>query len=288
MMKIGIDVSTYQGDIDWGQVSKSGVEFAIIKCTSGTNLAERFEQNYAGAKAVGIPVGAFVYSYALTEAEAIAEAKSCISILKNKQLEYPIFFDIEEAKQFNLGKSRCSAMCRAFCETMEEAGYYVGIYCSKWHLETYIAEDIRNRYCIWVAHYGVSQTTYSGNYDIHQYSDAGRVLGINANVDMNHCFADYSIIKEKGYNGYKKDGSIPPEANVRVTVKTIQKGCNGDYVSLLQNLLKIHKMDIGKAGCDSQFGPDTESAVKKYQEINKLTVDGIVGPETWKALLSIL
>jgi lysozyme len=287
MMKTGIDISAYQGDIDFREVSRSGIDFVIIKSNYGANTADNFEKNYAGAKAAGLDCGAYLYSYALTESEAVLEAKACIQTLKGKKFEYPVFFDIEENKQFNLGKSKCSAIVKAFCETMEDAGYFVGIYSSKSHLENFISEDLRKRYCVWVAHYGVEQTSYGGPYDIHQYSDKGRVSGINTAVDMNHCFADYKVIKEKGFNGFRPDGAVPEESKVRSTLKTVQKGSDGDFVTLAQNLLKIHGHDIGKSGADGKFGENTEKAAKEFQKKKNLTSDGIIGPETWAELLKL-
>lgn len=286
-MKKGIDVSAWQGSIDWRAVAASGIDFAIIKCGAGNKIADNFETNYAGAKAAGLPVGAYVYSYAHTTEEAVREAETCKRTLAGKQLEYPVFFDIEEASVFKLGMSRCSAIVQAFCETMEDAGYYVGIYSSKSHLESYISKETRNRYCVWVAHYYVNKTSYSGNYDIHQFTDRATVNGIRGNVDMNYCYADYSIIKEKGYNGFRADGDIPEKAPVRATFKTIKKGSNGDFVELAQVLLKIKKHDIGKSGADGKFGNDTENAVKEFQKSQSLVIDGIIGPETWAKLLII-
>lgn len=287
MMKTGIDVSTYQGNVDWNAVSKAGIDFAILKCNAGTAVAERFETNYAGAKAAGLDVGAYLYSYALTEEQAKNEAKACIQTLRGKQFEYPVFFDIEENSQFNLRKAKCSAIVKAFCEAMEDAGYYVGIYSSKSHLETFISEDLRKRYCIWVAHYGTMHTSYNGNYDIHQYSSTGKVSGIAGAVDLNQCSADYKVIKEKGYNGFKPDGGIPEEGRVKSTLKTIQKNSSGDFVTLAQTLLKIHGNDIGKSGADGKFGNDTEKAVKDFQKKKNITVDGIIGPKTWAELLKL-
>ena len=99
MSIICIDVSKYQGDIDWAEVKRSGVEIAIIKAGYGRLVSqkdEKFEQNYAGAKAQGIKVGVYWYSYAMSKNEALLEAKACLEVIKGKQFEYPIYFDLEE------------------------------------------------------------------------------------------------------------------------------------------------------------------------------------------------
>lgn len=207
-MKNGIDVSKHQGTIDWKKVKDSGVEFAIIRAGYGKSISQKdpqFETNYKGCKSVGIPCGAYWYSYATSMDEARKEAAVCLEVLKGKQLEYPIYFDIEESSQLRLGKSACSAIARAFLETLESVGYFAGIYSSKSHLETYISEEIRNRYAVWVAHYGVSKTSYKGDFGIWQKSENGKISGITGNVDLNECYVDYTArIKANGLNGFSK------------------------------------------------------------------------------------
>ena len=137
----GIDVSVHNGSIDWNRVKNDGISFAILRAGYGKVASQKdkkSEDNYAGAKAAGIPVGAYWYSYAKTVDEARQEAETCISILRGKQFEYPIFFDVEEKATLNTGKSNCSAMIRAFCEALEKAGYWVGLYTSRSVLSTHI------------------------------------------------------------------------------------------------------------------------------------------------------
>lgn len=206
MLINGIDVSKWQGKIDWQKVKSSGVEFAILRAGYGKEISqkdEQFESNYSGCKAAGMPVGAYWYSYAMSADEAKKEAETCLSIIKGKQFEYPIYFDIEESKQLALGKSKCTEIAKAFCEKMESAGYFVGIYSSKSHLETYLTDEIRARYAVWVAHYA-TKCTYSGQYGIWQKSSSGKINGINGNVDIDECYVDYpTTIKNKNLNGFK-------------------------------------------------------------------------------------
>lgn len=207
----GIDVSKWQGNIDWSTVKKSGVQFAILRAGYGRELSQKdefFEKNYDGCKKNGIPCGAYWYSYAMTPDEARKEAKVCLEAIKGKQFEYPIYFDLEEKKQFDLGKEACTAIIKAFLETVEAAGYWVGLYMSKFYLETYVAEDVRERYAIWVAHYGVEKTSYKGQFGIWQKSGEGKVAGINGNVDLDEAYVDYPAeIKKAGLNGFKKEAS---------------------------------------------------------------------------------
>ena len=221
----GIDVSVHNGNIDWNRVKNDGIGFAILRAGYGKTASQKdkkFEENYNGAKAAGIPVGAYWYSYARTVDVARQEAEACITILRGKQFEYPIFFDVEEKATLNTGKSNCSAMIRAFCEALEKAGYWVGLYTSRSVLTTHIEDDIKNRYAIWAAEWG-AKLNYSGSVGIWQYSDKGRVDGITGAVDLDECYVDYPVVvKAAGKNGYQKHveaPETPTEPPVKDSVK---------------------------------------------------------------------
>ena len=207
-MAKGIDVSYAQGVIDWEKVKASGkVSFALIRAGFGKILKNQvddyFEENYAGCQKSGIPCGAFWYSYATSAAEARQEASVCLQVLQGKQFAYPIYFDLEEKKQFALGKQVCSEMVEAFCSTLEQAGYYAGLYCSTFYLENYVTESVRNRYTVWCADYS-GECGYSGDYGIWQ-KGCGTISGINGDVDLDECYIDYpTIIKNAGLNGFTK------------------------------------------------------------------------------------
>ena len=224
----GIDVSVHNGNIDWNKVKADGIEFAILRAGFGRlekQRDEKFEQNYAGAKAAGIPVGAYWYSYAMDEDEARLEADVFLKVIKGKQFEMPVYFDLEEKKQFDLGKEKVSAIMRAFLERVESAGYFTGLYGSASSLTTHTADDIKTHYTIWLAHW-VDKTNYSGAYGIWQYSEKGKVDGINGNVDLDICYKDFpTIIKGKGLNGWGKAEPTPtpapdkPDTTVTATIK---------------------------------------------------------------------
>ena len=146
-------------------------------------------------------------------------------MIKGKQFEMPVYFDLEEKKQFDLGKEQVSAIMRAFLKKVENAGYFVGLYGSASSLTTHTADDIKSWYTIWLAHW-VDQTNYNGAYGIWQHSEKGKVDGINGNVDMDICYKDFqTIIKGKGLNGWGKaePTSTPapdvPDTDVTVTVQ---------------------------------------------------------------------
>jgi len=218
-MKKGIDVSRWQGDIDWKKVKTVGIEFTIIQAGYGRELSqkdEKFERNYSGCKAAGVPCGAYWYSYATSEDEARKEAAVCIEVLKGKQFEYPVYYDVEEQRILSLGRDKVSAIIKAFCGELEKAGYFVGIYMSAYPLGNLVSEEVRSRYAVWVAHYGVTKPCYSGAYGIWQKSSTGTLPGISGNVDLNEAYEDYpAIIKAAGLNGYAPE---PPTKTVRLTI----------------------------------------------------------------------
>ena len=201
----GIDVSYAQGVIDWEKVKASGlVDFAILQAGYGKETSQvdkQFERNYSECKRLGIPVGAYWYSYATTAAEAEQEAKVCLQTIRGKQFEYPVAFDIEEERSL----PQANALCQAFCSVLEAAGYYAAIYTFKSALENNISTAIKNRYDIFLSHVGVQQTDYAGSYGLWQYSWTGCIPGISGDVDLDYAYKDYpTMIQNAGLNGFTK------------------------------------------------------------------------------------
>lgn len=203
----GIDVSKHNGAIDWQKVKASGIDFAIIRAGYGKSISQKdaqFEHNYAEATAQGIPVGAYWYSYALTPAEAEAEARTVLQAIAGKKFEMPVYFDIEEKGTLNTGKANVSAMCRAFCNVLERAGYWCGIYASRSVMQSHIDADTQRRYALWIAEWG-AKCNYNGEYGMWQKSESGKIPGINGKVDLDECYVDYpTAIKAAGKNGFSK------------------------------------------------------------------------------------
>lgn len=213
MTKYGIDISKHNGLIDFQKVRNSGnVDFVVLRAgygKLGSQKDSRFEEYYENCRKLGIPVGAYWYSYAKTVTEAEQEARAFLECIKGKSFEYPLYFDIEEKTAFNQGIFICSAMAEKFCDVLEKAGYFAGIYASKSHLETYLSAEVRQRFAVWVAHYGVSKTSYNGIFGMWQKSETGRIDGISGNVDLDECYADYpEIIRGGGFNGFPKPEKI--------------------------------------------------------------------------------
>ena len=201
----GIDVSYCQNKIDWDAAKASGlVDFAILRAGYGKEANQvdtQFNRNYAACKRLGIPVGVYWYSYATTAAEAEQEAKVCLQTIQGKQFEYPVAFDIEEARSL----PQADALCTAFCSALEKQGYYAAIYTFKSALENNIRAAIKSRYDIFLSHIGVQQTDYAGPYGLWQYSWTGRIPGISGDVDLDYAYKDYpAIIKAAGLNGFTK------------------------------------------------------------------------------------
>lgn len=189
----GIDVSKYQGDINFKKVKDSGVEFAIVRIGYGqyeSQKDEKFERNYEGFKEVNIPIGVYLYSYATSVVDARKEAEVVLKWLNGRELNLPVYYDIEDKSQVNLGKKVLTSMCETFCDTIEKAGYWAGIYANKYFFTTYLDyEKLQEKYTIWVAQYN-DTNTYRGKYDMWQYTSSGKVNGISGNVDMNILYRD--------------------------------------------------------------------------------------------------
>ena len=200
--RIGIDVSKYQGNIDWKAVKNAGIEFAIIRVGYrgyGTGVLVEdpyFRQNIRGATAAGIKVGVYVFSQAITTQEAVEEASMCIEAVKGYNLAYPIFFDTEYStsnrtgRADGLSKSHRTTIAKAFCETVRNAGYKAGIYASKSWFYNQLDYSQISSYHIWVAHYA-SATDFAYRYDIWQYTGSGTCAGIGGAVDMNIGYTAY-------------------------------------------------------------------------------------------------
>ena len=211
----GIDVSQWQGTILWDKVKAAGVQFALIRAGYGDTLSypyqidTQFERNYAECKKNGIPVGVYFYSYATTADAAKREAQSCLALLKGKQFEMPIYYDVEEYYIFKSGKT--ADVSRAFISELEKAGYWVGIYTYRSAMG-YFPSDIKDHKAMAIAEYG-DKLNYSGQYGIWQNSSTWRVQGISGNVDHDYCYVDYpTLIKQNGKNGFAK-----PETRVETT-----------------------------------------------------------------------
>ena len=285
----GIDVSQYQGNIDFAKVKSAGVKFVIIRAGFGKYTSQKdpyFEKNYKNAKAAGLDVGAYWYSYAASVADAIAEAKTCMTAISGKKFEYPVFFDLEEKSQFNRGRAFCDSLVKAFCGELEKCGYFAGLYISRSPLQSYISSDIARRYTLWVAEYA-SKLNYSGAFAMWQYTSKGKINGINGDVDCDYCYVDYpSTIKSGGYNGYRKQ-TVEKELDTS-GVKLGDKNL-GTYAYKQLLLIAYAKKIISvKVNNDNVFGSGTEKATNELLKRLGYKQNGIAGNGLVKALGEML
>ena len=218
MMKL-IDVSAYQPNIDYAKVKAAGIDGAILRCgytgwgsSHSLNADKCFDKHYAGFQAAGVPVGAYYYSTADTVEFAEKEAEYVLSLLKGKQLELPVYFDVENnERQAALSMALLTDITDAFCKAMEDAGYFVGVYANtSWFTSKLDHAALSAKYTLWIADYRGANANKTLKRDIWQYSSKGKVDGISGNVDVNECYRDFpAIIKAAGLNGYSKTSSAP-------------------------------------------------------------------------------
>ena len=191
----GVDVSKYQGDIDWNQVKAAGYEFAIIRVGyrgygSGALVEDsHFRQNIQGATAAGLQVGLYFYSQAINEEEAVEEASMVLRLCSGYRLDYPIYFDTEKVagdtgRADSLSRAERTACAVAFCETIRNAGYTAGVYSyASWFYNQLNMSNFGN-YQIWIAQYR-DVLDFSGRYNMWQYASDGCVPGISKLCDLN-------------------------------------------------------------------------------------------------------
>ena len=191
---LGIDVSKWQKEIDWDKVKNEGVDFAIIRCgyrgsVTGSLVEDPyFEQNIKGARAAGIKVGVYFFTQAVNEVEAVEEASMVISLVRDYELQYPVFIDTEGAggngRADSLNVEERTAVCEAFCTTVKNAGLEAGVYASRNWYNNKLTVSTLESYAIWLAEYR-SVPLYQGYYQMWQYTSKGKINGINGNVDLN-------------------------------------------------------------------------------------------------------
>jgi lysozyme len=253
----GIDVSHYQGDVDWPKVKADGVNFVFIKATQGTGYSkvDYFRNHAPKAAGFDLHVGAYHYGTFSNIPEALAEAKYFYSVVKDYKLTYPVVLDLEENKD-TVSKKQLTDAANAFMDFFKQKGYQVLFYTSKGFLDNQLDVSCI-KYPLWIARY---YKELGLTADIWQHTDKGQVNGINGHVDMNIAYRDFApkpVAKKPAYPG-----------------NPLRKG-TGDkgHVKLVQSKLHI--------AVDGIFGNGTEKAIKNFQSHNHLTVDGIIGPKTW-------
>lgn len=216
MKQFGIDISAWQGDYNLAQAKKEGVEFVVIKGAGGDDglyKDRRFESNYAKAKSLGIPVGAYFFSYAMSINEAQREAEFFYQqCLKGKQFELPVYIDVENRTQLGIGKRALTDVIKAWCSYLEDKGFFVGIYSSESFFYSYMYDDELQRYAHWVANWSRGCGYACGLWQFGGSSNSIRSPYIAGQVtDQDYMFVDYpTIIKQGGFNGFSTSPAPSP------------------------------------------------------------------------------
>ena len=186
----GLDVSHHQGKIDWEKVSKSDIDFVIIRCGYGNNIASQddkyFAQNVAGCEKYNIPYGIYIYSYALIVSDAKSEAKHVLRLIKSTGAKptYPIYIDYEDSSQNGLTPKQLGNFATAFFNKTIAAGYKAGVYANLNWWTNKLTDSRFNQWTKWVAQYN-SACSYTKPYQIWQSTSTGKVSGVNGNADLN-------------------------------------------------------------------------------------------------------
>lgn len=219
--RFGIDVSHWQGDFNFANAKNNeGVEFVIIKAGGGDDglyKDSRFEDNYRKCVECGLPKGAYFYGNAKSVDDAKKEAEYFISILSGKKYEYPVFYDVEGKMITDNDRATLTEIVKAFCEIMESAGYWVGIYSSESFFNSEMNDGELTRYSHWVARWGKSKPATNSGAETQMWQFGGETNLIRSNkingqtCDQDYCYVDYPAkIKAAGLNGYAESRTSTP------------------------------------------------------------------------------
>ena len=290
-----VDVSEWNGDIDWSAAVADDVKFAFIRCGFGRDSESQddkyFDINMRNALEAGVKVGVYFYSYAKSAEDAASEAAHCLRLIEpyRKQMSFPIFYDVEEASI----EDYVSETVPVFTNLLKNAGYNVGVYATGYwftHCLQYVAIDF-----LWIAYWGSddgvphSKPDYA---DVWQYTSRGSVNGIGSGcVDCDILYNEEmtALIDQSDDDGKDDDGDDEDEVKtVDIEMNIIKQGDRGNQVETLQILLNafgFRDEDGNELVVDSIFGPKTDYAVRSYQAARDIEADGEVGFQTWSRLL---
>lgn len=312
MSKKGIDVSEFQGKIDWEKVKNDGIEFAILRCGYGMDFSNQddveYERNANECERLGIPYGVYLMSYANTVEKARSEAKHVLRLIEGRKISLGVWYDIEDnGTSGAINKETLTNIINTFCNTIKNAGHRVGVYASLNWLENKIEKTIKDNYDIWVAQY-YSKCEYEGKYIMWQHTSSGKVNGISTNVDMNILYKDLPVINNndnnnsktnnseivkslqkalnKDYNcGLDVDGIIGPLTTKAVNKNMVRNFTVGEFAKWVQERLIAKGYSLNEFGVDGRYGNESEKKVKEFQANCGIDVDGIVGINTVNRLI---
>lgn len=312
MSKKGIDVSEFQGKIDWEKVKNDGIEFAILRCGYGMDFSNQddveYERNANECERLGIPYGVYLMSYANTVEKARSEAKHVLRLIEGRKISLGVWHDIEDnGTSGAINKETLTNIINTFCNTIKNAGHRVGVYANLNWLENKIEKTIKDNYDIWVAQY-YSKCEYEGKYIMWQHTSSGKVNGISTNVDMNILYEDLPVINNndnnnsktnnseivkslqralnKDYNcGLNIDGIIGPLTTKAVNNNMVRNFTVGEFAKWVQERLIAKGYSLNEFGVDGRYGNESEKKIKEFQANCGIDVDGIVGINTVNRLI---
>lgn len=232
-MNKGIDVYNGNGAVNWSQVKAAGYNFAMIKASEGYTLADAsMARNLAGAAKAGLHTGVYHWIHATTVAEAIREAEFFLKIVRGCKMEYPVALDIEQNTILRLSKDALTDVVLAWCQRVQQAGYYVALYANLNVLRYHLVWERIQQYDIWLAQYNA---TMSKEFPvaIWQHSESGRVPGVRNGtgpVDLNISYKDYpSIIRMGGYNNFPKPAAAPAITGLTLDSTSVDMAVGKQY-----------------------------------------------------------
>lgn len=206
----GVDLSSHNGDVDFAALREAGISFVLLKMGSSHKKDAKFEANYSAAKEAGLRIGCYFYTYASTPEEARLDVELSLGWLADKELSYPVFYDMEEETQEGLGKTTTTEIIRTYLDGMIEQGYYTGLYTNKkWLYEKlFDVEEITSRYCIWFASWttsGLPDQDYRSLTPLWQYASGADCPGVSTGTDLDVCWFDFpTFLQTYGFNQIKK------------------------------------------------------------------------------------
>lgn len=304
----GIDVSRFQGNIDWNKVKNDGIDFAVLKFG---NIADndplyvdtKFERNYNECARLGIPVGIYVYNYCNRVENLQRETKKLVDLIKGKSFPVGVYLDMEDGTIKPESKDNLTQQVNDFYSIVINAGFKAGLYTSlSWTKTEYNINEFNPNLLIWIAQY-YKECTYQGKYDMWQYTSSGSVNGINGRIDMNIAYFDidkpnpientkvleWQKVMNRVYKcNLAEDNSFGPDSRKKAMQYYLHykmPTIKNDYVGFVQDLLIAKGYSCGKWGRDKSYGLATRSAVERFQKDHNLKVDGFVGSKTIQELL---
>lgn len=234
----GVDVSTHQGKVNWEKVKASGIDYAILRCGFGDDVAaqddEWYMHNATECERVGMPYGVYLFSYAKTVKQAKSEAAHTIRLLKGRKITWPVYYDLEDAKTTGtLSSTLIGDIVEAFCTAITKAGYKVGVYSYKNWMDTKLTDPRIKKWPLWLAQIN-NTVTYGGDYEMWQYSSTGKVSGVTGNVDMNYAYVNYNTVAPAPAAGSSK--KTETKATDKVPDVTYRVRSNGKWLPAVVNL----------------------------------------------------